>query len=515
MTTAALAKFFPLLRGELMNNVGPEASDWPTRARGIHLVPGIVKYEAVLNDDGTEKTPAITYLLTQEAIDRGRPTASGLPIVGRSGGYDHIPGIKAEDTIDGKFDGDIWESKSEDGKEWLYFLIKDPETKKACADGFKLSCAYFPTETDDTPGKFAGVDYDSVIKDLRYTHVAIVPNPRYDFSLTGAEGSDEGRIELLNSIKGGGLLNEPLKKVLVGLIGVKTLREITNAAEIDEKATAKEKAKSAFDEEMKNAADDDSKKKALEKYNAAIAAADMPGAADKATKDAAAHAERQNRVKMLRNAADSLEAAYGGDKSKGMEHRNEADRLEKIPLGGGDVTPDPGVAPNPGTGGTAAATGPLLTDEAAKKDLEAKNAAEEVSRLAKEKEEKEENKNAGEAWNSFTPDMVDEGAAVKVALIGGRIAPFASQLPEVQNAWKAAVKAAPGATLVERCNSLKAKAANVVVKREADAAVEKSKQERFNSLREAAARRGGATTIPALGMHSDQDAADLGAALYG
>lgn len=508
MTTAARARDI-VLRGELVNNVAPAGADLTKRGVGKHLQPGLVKYEAVLNPDGSVQTPEITYLLELDGIEAMRPTAAGIPVVGKSEGFDHTK-VQPGKEYDGLVTDSFWDGES--GWEAFNFEKMNAETAQACANGFQFSCAYVPTQVDETPGKWHGLEYDAKILNGRYTHVAVVPVPRYD----GAE------IELLNS---GGQVNDTIKNLIKGLLPAKALRELANAAEEDEKKAKKDKAKADFENAMKNAADEPAKAKAKTEYDNAMAAADKPGAADDAEKkNAELKAQRANKVAALRNAAKAVEEATG-DKEKGMPFMNEADALEKLPLGGGDVVPDPGVVPAGGvpvdttTGaGTAVKEESATTAAGGGADGAAMATADEKAAMAAEQ------KNMAEAWNSFASPMVNEGVAAKVLITVAdkKILPLDKQPEDVRAAWRDAYRGAAGATVVERCNSLKARGEKEVELRNARKAqlVEAAKREveretRFRELENAAAARGGfGPDLPLLG-ESTSDKAALGEALYG
>ncbi len=492
-----------VLRGELVNNVAIPRG--VRKGVGNHLQPGVVKYD---NDDGT----STTYLLPLDAIERMRPTAKGVPIVGASQNYDHVK-VEPGKDYDGKVSDSYWDGDL--GWERANFEITNPENVEGIQAGYQFSCAYVPTEVDETPGKWHNVPYDAVIKNGRYTHIAIVPEPRYD----GAT------IELKNALKkNGGLLKNTLKTMLAAVIPAKELKELANAMEADERDAARAKAKSDFDNAMKNAQTDEEKSAAKIAYANAMIAADEPGAADDPIKKAKEQqsAERANKVKALRNAAAALSDLHP-DKSKLMN--DEADKLEKLPLGGGDVTPEPGVTSSQ-TGAPSEA--PEAKAERERKEADARNAADaakstqDKAKAEKDREEAE-NKNAADAWAHFSPEMVEAEVADKVLVNSGRILGFVAQRPEVQKAWAAAVTGAKGATVAEKVSHLTAKAVAAIELQNAlkeekarKAAVERQKDERFNSLRDAAAMRGSSGITPgSLTGDSMEDRIALGRELYG
>lgn len=415
-----------ILRGPLVNAAAGALSQKGRKAVIKHLQPGVVRYE---NEDGS----FITYLLELDAIEAMRPTAAGIPLVGKSGGFDHVKveqGKKYDGVVtDGFWDGETgWESFSVDEM--------NPETAQACERGFQASCAYIPTETDGKPGLWHNVPYDEKILNGRYTHVAVVPNPRY-------EGAT---IELQNSKKEP-IMNKVLKAAL-SLFPIKDVKEVLNSIEEDEKKkaadekAAKENAKAerraaaqtAYDASMKNASSDEDRQKAKDAFEKA-------------------------------NAEIDVDPAVSGEPAKSD--------LPKEPLGGGDVTPEPGM-PASTVGASAAATSesPEQAQEREKKALEAKNAADEAEKKKKEDEEK---KNA------------DDAEAKKKA--------------DAEKAKK---------DEEEKKNALAIK-----VKAEAEAKAEAQRVERFNTLRRAAEERGGHSGTAFVGVTTQQEKEDLGRERYG
>jgi hypothetical protein len=276
-----------------------------------------------------------------------------------------------------------------------------------------------------------------------------------------------------------------------------------------------------------------------------MAAADKPGAADDSEKKNAE--ERKNKVSALRNAADMFEKA--GMPEKALEHRGAADEMEKLPIGGGDVVVDPGVmqageAPVATVGPEKSAAAIAAKDEAGiaantapPTDAAAMALAEEAKLRAgagpdvnaDARAAAAENFNMAEAWNSYDRSMIDEGVAAKVLVNRADRKPiaFGRQPADVKAAWRDAYRGASGATVAERCNSLKATAekraaASVELrnarKAEADkaAVMEATRARRFKELQNAVAGRdaGGVMTFPLLG-ESVQEKAALGAELYG
>lgn len=386
---------------------------------GKHLQPGVVAYD---NDDGTRTT----YLLPLEAIEKMRPTAKDKPVVGKSGGFDHVK-IKPGHQYDGVATDSFWDGQS--GWEAFNFDGMNSDTAKACEKGYQVSCAYIPTEVDETPGLWHNVPYDAIILNGEYTHFAVVPNPRY-------EGAT---IELLNSI-GGGIMNKVLKATL-SLIPIKQLREVFNSIEEDEKKKESEKAAA----EKKNADDKAAKKDAAKKTF------------DDCMLNAKTDEEKAAAQAAFQKANAEIDAAPAIEPTP---VEPVAD-LPPQPLGGGDVTPEPG-APAPAGGAPAPA-------------LNAPPTPTETPEQAQEREKK-----------------AAEALALKNA------------------ADEKAKKEAEDKAELEKKNALELKN-----KAEKAAKIEAERIERFNALRRVAEERGGQTGTPFVGVVSEQEKESLGRDRYG
>lgn len=454
------------IRALLVNNLAAGGDEWAKRARGKHLEPGVVRYQ---QDDGTEKT----YLLPRETIARMRPTATGKPIVGKTGGFDHRS-VKPNE----KHDGYVFESlDGGDGWECIDFLVSDQETARACREGYQLSCAYVPTETDGKPGLWHNVPYDETILDGVYTHFAVVPNPRYE----GAE------IELVNSKDGGNIVNKVLKAALA-LVPLKDLREVFNSIEEDEKKKEKKnaalvKAKADYENAMKNAKTDEEKAKAKEDLEKANAAAEAEG--DPKSPLPEVKAEPQ------------LEPKPG-----------EVHNDPKPAIGGGDLPPEPGL---PGQ----AQAKPAPAAEPAKEAPKANAEETPEQKAAREKTEHEQAYNAevGKAFDEHAEKLEMSADAVRDA--AGKLLPHEKQNSKVQAAWRVIYDKASGKGAEEKRNSLTAAIATATERKNAEAEAKRKREERFNALRAAATERGGSSGTPFVGVVTLEEKQDLGRERYG
>ncbi len=304
-------------------NMLENATEWPRLMKGRHLEVGVVRYNDIKNP--RTGMQGATLLLTKDALDKMRNTFVGKPVVNedhkevnpnwfKEGKADGI-------VVDGYFDGaDAWEH--------VNFLVWDDATRKSCRNGYQLSCAYLP-KVDWTPGLSHNVPYDGVITDGMYTHLAVVPKPRYEGAsiLANSLGGPMKALSLF--FKKNGVDNKvPLDlKTEVDCDGSKIpLAELVNAYAAEKAAKANvsaidnaldndsmidmdgeqmplSKLKDSYRNAMarKNAEDEEKKKKEKDDKDKDEA----KNAADKAAKDAAAKIETDKKVLEAKNAADA------------------------------------------------------------------------------------------------------------------------------------------------------------------------------------------------------------------
>ncbi len=172
------------------------------------ISPGLVNYK----DTGN-------VMVDKPALDRMARTFEGKPIFNEM-----HKDVSKTDFKEGRADGIIANVRYEqDGWYWCDALIWDPETQANCRNGYSLSCAYDVTQWGPG-GVNNNIPYDREVLDGEYTHMAIVPNPRYE------------RAKILINSKGGlmtGLLKWFTKD--------KDQKEIENSIDLD-KVQAKDAA---------------------------------------------------------------------------------------------------------------------------------------------------------------------------------------------------------------------------------------------------------------------------------
>ncbi|TAK94441.1 DUF2213 domain-containing protein [Patescibacteria group bacterium] len=327
---------------------------WPLPVKIRHLEPGLVRYQDLgPADPATGQPKGMTLLLRKNAIDRMRPTFRGKPIINQE--HEAVSPAHFED---GKAHGivtDAW-FNADDGWDWIDAMIWDPRARQNAESGSYFgSCAYRVTNVDETPGVYHGIPYDGEILDGHYTHMALVPNPRYgreaEIICNSLGGTD--MFKLL--FKRAGVANavEIDKKAEVAIDGKKVaIEELVNSYKAEEAKKTKVEAKDTTQDELKNALDNihddymfvldgkdvpfkDLKNAYLaqERRNADEKEADEKkkkeeeerrNADEKAKKDAE---EKEAKEKEMKNAADTKTSSHFQDLKNAAERRGEPQKL--------------------------------------------------------------------------------------------------------------------------------------------------------------------------------------------
>lgn len=160
------------LQTELRNSLTPapsgdvlpieNAKDFPSFVYCRHMQPGLVGYanERVLVD--------------ADAIKRMLPSLNGRPIYLNHQDVDLATmKQKAAGYVVDAFYNEL------DGWGWAKLMLTDDEAKEAVKSGWRVSNAYVPT---DWAGKGLNnnVEYDRAILNGKFTHLALVRDPRYE-----------------------------------------------------------------------------------------------------------------------------------------------------------------------------------------------------------------------------------------------------------------------------------------------------------------------------------------------
>lgn len=114
-------------------------------------------------------------LLTNETLKEYINDLKGKPVL-----INHKSGVCPENMNDGAV-GYVTDAyyNSETGNFDCKFIIKDDEAKDLIKQGYSVSTAYIPTEYGKG-GSYINTPYDKEIKGLKFTHLALVPDPRYE-----------------------------------------------------------------------------------------------------------------------------------------------------------------------------------------------------------------------------------------------------------------------------------------------------------------------------------------------
>ncbi len=126
------------------------------------MLPGIAGYESE------------RILIDADAIKQAAPSFIGKPV------YVHHQKVDLN-TLEEDADGWVVECfyNELDGWLWAKFIITSDEGQRAVANKWSVSNAYIPQEWSEG-GQHLNVDYDRKIRNYEFTHLAIVPNPRYE-----------------------------------------------------------------------------------------------------------------------------------------------------------------------------------------------------------------------------------------------------------------------------------------------------------------------------------------------
>lgn len=177
-------------------NAGPlpygQEHPWPKSYKCSFIEPGVVFYQDLglcklcgdkfecVGDDGqiSCETTGETVLVKQDALARMAQSFVGKPVIN----VEHED-VQPSTIADGEADGIVTRVWLDEKSGWWMceFLVWDPSTQKNCeSPAFSVSCAYEPTDVDESGGEYHNIPYAEEIRDGDYTHLAIVTNPRYE-----------------------------------------------------------------------------------------------------------------------------------------------------------------------------------------------------------------------------------------------------------------------------------------------------------------------------------------------
>lgn len=116
-----------------------------------------------------------SVFLSKDTLKKCMPNLKGRPVI-----IEHKLGIKP-DNMEKYAVGYVTDCKynNETGDFDCDFVTWNDEAKELLKNGYTLSTSYIPKEFGNG-GTFINTPYDKEIKDLNFTHLAIVKNPRYE-----------------------------------------------------------------------------------------------------------------------------------------------------------------------------------------------------------------------------------------------------------------------------------------------------------------------------------------------
>lgn len=175
-----------------------------------HMLPGIAGYH---NEN---------ILIDADAMKRAAPTFIGKPV------FVHHQKVELN-TLEHDADGWVTDCfyNELDGWLWAKFIVISDEAQTAVSNRWSVSNAYEPKSWSEA-GQHLNIDYDRKMRDYAFTHLAIVPNPRYEeaqiFSpdeFKAYQAAKRGELEELQNSK-------PLKGHPMFKLFQKKTEEITN-----------------------------------------------------------------------------------------------------------------------------------------------------------------------------------------------------------------------------------------------------------------------------------------------
>lgn len=155
----------------------------PTVLYAKHMEPGLCAYEDEM------------ILVDADAMKTMAPTFAGKPVFVY---HQDVDLANLQEQADG-YVADCYYNEL-DGWLWSKIIVVSDKAQDAVANGWSVSNAYVPTEWADD-GVHHNVDYNRKIVNANFTHLAIVPDPRYEnakiFTPDGYKGyCNEKRVQI-------------------------------------------------------------------------------------------------------------------------------------------------------------------------------------------------------------------------------------------------------------------------------------------------------------------------------
>jgi hypothetical protein len=321
--------------GEAANSLGYNAErDGAEAFGGPHIQPGVVGYPEMVHPISKKK--GIAILVEKETLDRMRPTMKGVPIVNWA--HD-MSGGSQKWLAEGKAVGVVADNRwdSELGYDFCETMIWDKEAKANARNGFRWSNAWKDEDIDWTPGVHNGIPYDGRLVAAHYTHLAIVPEPRYKGAVIFANTDTPGGL-MFNLFGKDGKKVELAKDAMLEVGGKKvSLEEVVNSMASAEAEKAKVSATLAKDGVLgeKDSIEIGGKKYNLAEVTNALAASEKvktdAEAARKAAESVAAKPLSTAELVAAPEFVNAVAAAVtaGLEKAKGDGFFNAVDKIAK------------------------------------------------------------------------------------------------------------------------------------------------------------------------------------------
>ena len=170
---------------------------WPKAYKCSFIEPGVVAYQdlgpckkcgtqftcvqpgrgSTKPGSGCQPTGEVV-LVKQEALAKLAPTFVGKPVIDMA-----HEDVEPDTVANGDADGIVTRVWLDQVSGWWMceFLVWSPEAQRHCESvAFSVSCAYEPTAVDEKGGEYHNIPYAQEILDGKYTHLALVTNPRYE-----------------------------------------------------------------------------------------------------------------------------------------------------------------------------------------------------------------------------------------------------------------------------------------------------------------------------------------------
>lgn len=133
-----------------------------------------VVYYAKHMETGAAEYENERILIDTDALKDMVPSFNGKPVYV---GHQVVDIENLQETADGYISDSFYNEL--DGWLWVKFVAVSDKAHKAIADGWSVSNAYVPTSWGG-PGTHHNVSYDRQITGAYFTHLALVPDPRYE-----------------------------------------------------------------------------------------------------------------------------------------------------------------------------------------------------------------------------------------------------------------------------------------------------------------------------------------------